>query len=199
LTFAYTSYCGNQGPWWLLDIPAFTGLPPDPTILNQNLGLFHQQSAVTPAQVTDGLSQTILFGERAHGLIDPRWAPTFNWWTSSVDDTLFYSWYGINPHRRYAHLTDVPDWFPLAAIRSASSFHPGGANYAFADSSVRFLKEAIDSTTFDPAIPVDPVTGVNAAWDAAPKRVVLAPGTRLGIFQALSTRAGGEIVSADTY
>src|SRR5262249_45103207 len=69
VTSHHTSYCGNQGPWWLLDIPAFTGLPPDPTILSQNLGLFHQQSAVTVAQVTDGLSQTVLFGERAHGLI----------------------------------------------------------------------------------------------------------------------------------
>jgi hypothetical protein len=79
LTLAYTSYCGNQGPWWLLNLPQFTGLPPDPAILNQNLGLFHQQSAVTPEQVTDGLSHTLLFGERAHGLIGMPQARIFNW------------------------------------------------------------------------------------------------------------------------
>jgi hypothetical protein len=28
---------------------------------------------------------------------------------------------------------------------------------------------------------------------------VLAPGSRVGVFQALTTRAGGEVVSADAY
>src|SRR5205823_3058248 len=87
LSFHHTSYCGNQGPWMLLDWPAITGLPPDPTMLNHNRGLFHQQSAVTLAQVTDGLSQTILFGERAHGLIHPDFIRWFNWWASSLEDT----------------------------------------------------------------------------------------------------------------
>ena len=35
--------------------------------------------------------------------------------------------------------------------------------------------------------------------DATRKRVALAPGTRLGVIQALSTRAGGEVLSADAY
>jgi prepilin-type N-terminal cleavage/methylation domain-containing protein/prepilin-type processing-associated H-X9-DG protein len=194
LTFNYTSYCGNQGPWWLFSYP------PDPAVLNQNLGLFHEQSAVSPAQVTDGLSQTLLFGERAHGLIDPWARPWLNWWASATEDTTFYSWYGINPHRRYAHLADLPDWYPIAAIRSASSFHPGGAQFAFADGSVRFLKESIESTAFDPALPFDWNLGVNgASWDVTRNRVVFAPGTRLGVFQALSTRSWGEVISADAY
>src|SRR5262249_17176290 len=96
LTITYTSYCGNQGPWMLFSL----SVPPDPAVLAQNLGLLHQQSTVSPSQITDGLSQTLLFGERAHGLIDPNVAPTYNWWTSSVNDTLFITWYGINPHHR---------------------------------------------------------------------------------------------------
>src|SRR5262249_12082281 len=66
LTFDYTSYCGNHGVWMLEWFP-----PPEPAVLAQNNGVFHELSAVRPAQVTDGLSQTILFGERAHGLLNP--------------------------------------------------------------------------------------------------------------------------------
>jgi prepilin-type processing-associated H-X9-DG protein len=184
LTLAYTSYCGNEGPWVIESYP-----PPSQTIRDQNVGVFHQLSAVRPAQVTDGLSQTILFGERAHGLIDPAYAGGWNWWFSSSWDTLFITWYCINPHRRFSG-----DVRFSAALFSASSFHPGGAHFAFCDGSVRFLKETIDTW------PVDPVTGdTGVYWDDVRQRIGLKPGTRLGIYQALSTRAGGEVISADAY
>src|SRR5262249_12127501 len=65
-TLAFTSYAGSQGPWWVWGQPV-----PSAAALNQNVGLFHQESTVKFAQITDGLSQTIGFGERAHGLINP--------------------------------------------------------------------------------------------------------------------------------
>ena len=165
--------------------------PPSQAARDQNLGVFYQLSAVTFAQVTDGLSQTILLGERAHGLIDPSFAPTWNWWTAGSDyDTLFITWWGINPHRRFSGSPHAA-W---AAIISASSFHPGGANFALCDGSVRFLKDSIDTW------PVNPKTGdAGASWDNIHQRVALRPGTRFGVYQALSTRAGGEILSADAY
>jgi prepilin-type N-terminal cleavage/methylation domain-containing protein/prepilin-type processing-associated H-X9-DG protein len=182
--YAYTSYHGNLGPWIVRSIP------PDPRIMAQNVGVFHQLSAVTLADVRDGASQTLLFGEKAHGLLDEEAATwNYDWISSYLPDTLFHTWFGINAHHRFSG--DLVAW---ATLLSASSFHPGGAHFAFADGSVRFLKETIDTW------PVDPQTGETGAyWDDVHQLAAFKPGTRFGIYQALSTRNWGEVIGADAY
>jgi prepilin-type processing-associated H-X9-DG protein len=72
--------------------------------------------------------------------------------------------------------------------------HPGGCNFAFADGSVRFLKDTIETWRYDQTTGLP----VGVTFDPAGP-YILAPGTRWGVYQALSTRSGGEVVGADQY
>jgi prepilin-type processing-associated H-X9-DG protein/prepilin-type N-terminal cleavage/methylation domain-containing protein len=168
--YGLSSYGGNAGKRSY----------PGPLRLTRD-GIFCQDSSIRLADVTDGASNTFLFGERSH--LDPE----FDRLAFTLDDSFYPlgktgKWPGL--YASVGSLTDhllstpvpinyrVPTGIPpeefLGPTGAESnrlcafgSIHPGGANFAFADGSVRFLS---DST------PVE-------------------------ILQALSTRAGGEVVS----
>jgi prepilin-type N-terminal cleavage/methylation domain-containing protein/prepilin-type processing-associated H-X9-DG protein len=155
-------------------------------------GAFSFNRSIPWSAFADGMSQTLLFCERAYGLLSPDAQHSCFWWPDCVaDDTRFLSMYPINPSRK------IPDAYVSpyggAYVYSASSFHPGGANFAFADGSVRFLKDTINSWKLDADGNV-----VGLSQDAN-GFYHLAPGTQLGVYQALSTRSGGEAISSDSY
>jgi prepilin-type processing-associated H-X9-DG protein len=152
------------------------------------------------ASITDGLSNTMAFSERAHGLFSRTGAPDgfvdfycYNWWDSgNYGDTQFTTFYPINPWKKLNNTVgDLQQGD--AYVMAASSFHPGGANFAFADGSVRFVKETINCWPFDSqsGLPTNVTVDANGFF-------VLAPGTQ-SVYQALSTRNGGEVISADSY
>jgi len=201
----YTSYAGCTGTWD--PEPAFYGaytVPPNlpesvpqvSTIISSMNGIFCYQRSIAISGITDGLSNTMLFAERSNSKLamssgGQAEADNWFWWADSVEsDTLFTTLFPINPETK---LKLTVDEYTDTYAQSASSNHPGGANFAFADGSVRFIKESINSWLQNPGSNLPQgVTDVNGVQ-------VLAPGTQLGVYQKLSTRSGNEVISADAY
>jgi prepilin-type N-terminal cleavage/methylation domain-containing protein/prepilin-type processing-associated H-X9-DG protein len=188
-TMYYASYAGNSGTWqlWFQQEPQ-----PQPSMN----GLFHVESSVRPAEIRDGLANTLLLGERAHSLLDKESALWWHWWVSgNYGDTLFCTLWPMNPFSRTSPLAEASgDVRTSAYLGGASSLHLGGCNFAFADGSVRFLKDSINTW------PYDQTTGLPRGVTFDPNGPYkVAPGTTWGVYQALSTRRGGEPISADAY
>ncbi len=207
LTLRYTSYAGNLGT--LVYFPT----PGDPNFalkLAANKGIFFyigtprwlpgtlgSTGTVRIAQVTDGASNTFLFGEHPHGRNAPasgnndlhRW----NWWVSGdYGDATFSTFFPPNYFPQ-----DLGQQFLGGAVSgfrsndfviTAGSFHPGGANFAFVDGSVHFILNSINS--WNGYLLTQNATG-NWVLPPAP----FSP----GIYQALGTRNGGEVVGSDAY
>jgi len=202
LTVAYTSYTGCAGTWFpelLAPVGPCQVFYPNsmntcaqyPLIQANSNGIYYYNSNTNIAQITDGTSNTMIYGEKANGLFTASESLCFNWWGDGVSgDTIFTTLYPINAFKK---VPLVADEYDFSWVEGASSFHPGGANFAFADGSVRFVKDSIQTWPFNPA------TGYPTGVTDNNHVYTLAPGTQVGVYQKLSTRAIGEVVSADQY
>jgi prepilin-type N-terminal cleavage/methylation domain-containing protein/prepilin-type processing-associated H-X9-DG protein len=197
----YSSYCCSAGTWFN-DIWANYYSPP--TGNSQMNGVMYAFSRVNLAAITDGTSNTIAFGEHTRQIENSGDKVGWHWWTSgNYGDTVFTTFWPINPTKKLPYSCQGENAGP--AVEGASSMHPGGANFAFMDGSVRFLKETIDSWVPNPAtssagftcIPPGITITSSSAGDSPIWNV--APGAKIGVYQKLSTCNGGEIVTSDAY
>jgi prepilin-type N-terminal cleavage/methylation domain-containing protein/prepilin-type processing-associated H-X9-DG protein len=167
-----SSYGGNAGK---RSFPPGTA-PPYPGMTAD--GIFYIDSCVRIPDITDGTSNTLLFGERYHR--DPEYdlqQPIVSPGTIPLEKTGRWAEFA-GPMGAMSNVTlstpvpinyRVPPGGNLSTLEDRAcafgSGHPGGANFAFADGSGRFLSES----------------------------------TPLATLQALSTRAGDEPVWVGDY
>ena len=192
----FTSYKGNAGPWFT------PGRYQDPTcmggafgtLISQACGIFNFYSHTTIAAITDGTSNTMLMAEYAWGKTNSGEQVCWGWWSSgNYSDTMYTTLYPMNPFNKVGDLGTGTGINSDLDVSAASSFHPGGANFAFCDGSVKFLKDSINMV---------PVTAAN---NNMPINVSYQPGNLYywtappAVYQALSTRNNSEVISSDQY
>ena len=175
------SYSAVTGPWeWdLFNLVPGTldQLMPGEAQRIAQFGLIYALSSVRLAQVSDGLSNTLLFGETA----DTNWP---RWWTwGDGDNTLA----GTSAAPNF-NTSNLP-------FSNVNSLHPGGANCSFADGSVKLIKNSINSWPMDGTGWWPLSLGQNRNTGAP----FIIAGATLGVWQQLSTLSGGEVISADQY
>ncbi len=111
-------------------------------------GVFFQNSKTRFKDITDGTSTTFLVGERAHK--DPGFEaafgyPPLGWWAyPSAGDTNFGTSVPLNFR---SPLPPPPDAYQNG-FSAVGSEHPGGANFAMADASVRFVVDSISTLLY---------------------------------------------------
>jgi prepilin-type processing-associated H-X9-DG protein len=159
------------------------------------------------ASITDGTSNTIAWAEICHGKYSQfncqttgccDWTGSGWWADADYDDSTITSFYPPNipiPPSYYTTGTwrapDNCDGHNNIPPMTSLSFHPGGINAAFADGSVHFIKNSINSWNWAN------LYALRAAVNGA--NCTIPSGTIPGVWQALSTIAGGEVISSDQY
>jgi prepilin-type processing-associated H-X9-DG protein/prepilin-type N-terminal cleavage/methylation domain-containing protein len=148
-------------------------------------GVFFRNSRIRLADITDGTSQTIAVVERAWSKARGVWAGAVNQGTIRRGPQNGCPQGGallapaatlVQAHCHLINTNSDPD----GGLDDCSSNHPGGANFLFCDGSVHFIKNILGDAGARP----DGRPNVDPSCAA---------------FQALATRAGNELVSADSY
>lgn len=120
-------------------------------------GPFYRNSRTRFAEITDGLSKTIFFGEHSSLLSEKTWAgvvptastrPAFESGDNGPDSaaTLVLVHAGPSGGEQYATGLPIihPINFPTYHVGQMFAEHPGGGNVALGDASVRFVSDDVN-------------------------------------------------------
>jgi prepilin-type N-terminal cleavage/methylation domain-containing protein/prepilin-type processing-associated H-X9-DG protein len=159
-SFARSDYVYNVG-WNDSGMPITVNY--DNTVTGCN-GPIYRNSHVTYAGVSDGLSNTVIAGERTPYLSDATWVgiiPGYRHFAYNAFASLGTGGLGVNfdyanailaahsgPSLYEDPVAIHPPNSPLGHTDEMYALHPGGANVLMGDGSVRFIKQSINLLTW---------------------------------------------------
>jgi prepilin-type N-terminal cleavage/methylation domain-containing protein/prepilin-type processing-associated H-X9-DG protein len=154
----------------------------------------------TIPQITDGLSNTLAFGENTLGWLPQSYLAANGLTDDGWDVPLLGMTCELAPNpKRYMDLSNP---FTVGDSESTgASLHPGGLNCVMGDGSVRFIKDSISTWPMNGqnGSGYGPRLGIDLNITNSGGTLNVTSNIPLGVWQQLATMSGGEIISSDSY
>ena len=182
----YGSYSASFGSLVVPSLPALLGedCPGGGPSGGRPDGAFVTMRGVAPSEISDGLSHTMMVGERSSTAV-------LRWTTPSRElDGRYWNWWTIGGLRySLLHAMQPPNYAKrpnggYESMAAATSEHAGGLNALFCDGSVSFVADSVDSWPLDEAGEPLGSSRNGPEWTRLPEP---------GVWQAMATRAGSDV------